>query len=81
MGHLCAKGGTFEERNVTAWAKEQLEALLVGMEHSTPSARVRIDTLTSASGEAHVWIVRHKKRWGFEALLVGSKWVSDVVFL
>jgi activator of HSP90 ATPase len=56
------QGGTFEERNVTAWAKEQLEALLVGLEHSTPAARVSVSSLTSATGEAHVWIMRHKKR-------------------
>ena len=59
---LGMQAGTFEERNVTAWAKEQLEVFLVGMQHRTPSGIVRVSTLTSASGEAHVWILRHKKR-------------------
>lgn len=61
------QAGTFEERNVTAWAKERLAELLVGLRHSNAGANVLVTELTSAAGEAHIWIMRSKKRCGLVA--------------
>lgn len=57
-----AQAGTFEERDVSGWAKEQLELLLVGLEHRTPTAIVTLTEVKKTTGEAHVWLVRGKKR-------------------
>ena len=61
------QAGTFEERNVTAWAKERLAELLVGLSHTNAGANVLVTELTSAAGEAHIWIMRSKKRCGLVA--------------
>lgn len=60
--------GTFEERDCTAWAKEQLGALLRAVEQQPGAGgvSVRITELASCNGEAHQWIFRQKKRAGFE---------------
>lgn len=66
--------GTFEERDCSKWAKEQLKELLVGVEAPATTSggagasavSVCITELASCSGEAQQWIVRHKKRAGFE---------------
>jgi hypothetical protein len=56
------QAGTFEERNVTEQAKEQLQGLLVGLQRRTSSALVTLTKLKSAKGEAHVWLVCGKRR-------------------
>jgi activator of HSP90 ATPase len=68
---FAAQAGTFEERNVTDWAKERLKELLVGCEcgPSQQGASVTLTEVTSCSGEAHQWLVRGKKRGGFEFAL------------
>ena len=69
IGHTVfgMQAGTFEERNVTAWAKEQLAVLLVGLQHSSAGKRVSLTGFTSAAGGAHVWIMRSKKRCALAA--------------
>eukprot|EP00887_Chlorella_sp_A99_P008125 scaffold12.g8125.t1 len=67
VGHSAwNRAGTFEERNVTEFAKAQLGILVRGVERSEGGVSVRFSELASCSGEAHQWIVRHKKRAGFE---------------
>lgn len=56
------QAGTFEERDVTEWAKERLRGLLEGLEYCSGSALVTLKELKSTSGEAHVWLVRGKRR-------------------
>ena len=57
---------------MTAWAKERLAKLLVGLRHSNAGANVLVTELTSAAGEAHIWIMRSKKRCGLVAWRVSS---------
>lgn len=47
---------------MSGWANQQLQALLVGLEHRTESAVITLTELKSTKGEAHVWIMRGKKR-------------------
>lgn len=54
--------GTFEERDVTEWAKQQLQQTLVG----TSSSSAVITGCNVPSGDAHIWFIRGKKRHGFE---------------
>ncbi|KAF6266582.1 activator of Hsp90 ATPase [Scenedesmus sp. NREL 46B-D3] len=54
--------GTFEERAVTDWAKQQLQQTLVG----TRSSKAVITSCNVLSGDAHIWFIRGKKRHGFE---------------
>ncbi|BDA42286.1 hypothetical protein COCOBI_03-1730 [Coccomyxa sp. Obi] len=60
------QAGTFEERDVSGWAKDQLQLLLVGLEHRTPTATITLTEVKKTTGEAHVWLVRGKKRAGFD---------------
>lgn len=61
---MCVRSqaGTFEERNVTEWAKERLTQLLQEQKQGS----VCIEKVDSISGEAHIWFIRGKKRHGFE---------------
>lgn len=79
VGHSAwNRAGTFEERNVTEFAKAQLGILVRGVERSEGGVSVRFSELASCSGEAHQWIVRHKKRAGFEFSDVQLKWTAEV---
>lgn len=63
---------------MTDWAKDRLRELLEGSgngfqaAHSTQQSNVMvcITGLSSCTGEAHQWLVRGKKRGGFEFELV-----------
>lgn len=57
---------TFEERNVTSYAKEQLEQLLTGLEAVSGGLQLKVTGAEKCEGEAHVWYVRGKKRVGYE---------------
>lgn len=59
---LPLQAGTFEERAVTDWAKQQLEQAAVGIS----SDQATITGCTVLSGDAHMWFIRGKKRHGFE---------------
>jgi hypothetical protein len=56
------QAGTFEERAVTDWAKQQLQQTLVG----TSNSKATITSCNVLSGDAHIWFIRGKKRHGFE---------------
>jgi hypothetical protein len=59
---LGLQAGTFEERAVTDWAKQQLQQTLVG----TSSSKAVVTSCNVVSGDAHIWFIRGKKRHGFE---------------
>ena len=59
---MLLQAGTFEERDCTAFAKEQLKALICGLDHKAAGCLLRLDKLTSVDGEATVWVVRSNKR-------------------
>jgi len=56
------QAGTFEEKDCTTYAKEQLKILMDGFEHGSAAGCVHISDLTSLQGEATVWVVRGSKR-------------------
>ena len=59
---MLLQAGTFEERDCTAFAKEQLKVLVGGLEHKAAGCVLRLAKLTSIDGEATVWLVRGNKR-------------------
>ncbi len=64
------QAGTFEERDCTAYAKEQLKGLMDDFQHESAAGCLQINELTSVEGEATVWLVRGSKRWASETDLV-----------
>jgi hypothetical protein len=67
--------GTLEERTIALdWIKAQLEQLLLGLDHSHKGVAVAVQRVTGCEGEAHQWIVRGKKRAGFELSGVEFTW-------
>ena len=58
----CLQAGTFEEKDCTAYAKEQLNILMDGFKHDSAAGCLHIRKLTSLQGEATVWVVRGSKR-------------------
>jgi hypothetical protein len=52
------QAGTFEERSVLDWAKGRLKCLVPGLSHA-PLTKLEVKDVT---GDAHIWIVRGKKR-------------------
>lgn len=57
-----AQAGTFEEKTVNGWAYDRLKTLLVGVS----SSDVITTAVASISGDANIFIVRCKKRHGFD---------------
>ncbi|GIL44600.1 hypothetical protein Vafri_2125, partial [Volvox africanus] len=56
--------GTFEERGATPWAKSRLTELILKRE--LPGRDVTVVDVNSCEGEANIFIVRGKKRCGFD---------------
>jgi hypothetical protein len=56
--------GTYEEKDVSAWARKRTQELLEGVEVG-PGGVVRV-TSVACTGEAHVVFVRGKRRAAFE---------------
>ncbi|GIL75935.1 hypothetical protein Vretimale_5509 [Volvox reticuliferus] len=56
--------GTFEERGATPWAKSRLTELILKRE--LPGGDVTMVDVNSCEGEANIFIVRGKKRCGFD---------------
>ena len=59
---ILLQAGTFEEKDCTAFAKEQLKVLIGGLEHKSAGCLLRLGKLTYIDGEATVWVVRSNKR-------------------
>ncbi len=66
------KAGTWEERDVTSWAKETLEAALLTAEYvlpegsPSPGARATVSKVSKFEGHASYATVRGKKRYIYE---------------
>ena len=66
------KAGTWEERDVTSWAKETLEAALLTSEYilpegsPSPGARATVSKVSKFEGHASYATVRGKKRYIYE---------------
>ena len=66
------KAGTWEERDVTSWAKETLEAALLTSEYvlpegsPSPGARAAVSKVSKLEGHASYATVRGKKRYIYE---------------
>ena len=66
------KAGTWEERDVTSWAKETLEAALLTSEYvlpegsPSPGARAAVSKVSKFEGHASYATVRGKKRYIYE---------------
>lgn len=65
--------GTFEERNMTEWAKEKLRELLSGVSFVIPSVGsvLEVVKVTGLEGDASVTFVRGKKKCVGRTGLVG----------
>lgn len=61
-----SQAGTFEERDCTAYAKEELKRLMDNFQHESAAGCLQISELTSVEGEATVWLVRGSRRWALE---------------
>ncbi|CAK0770811.1 hypothetical protein CVIRNUC_003804 [Coccomyxa viridis] len=70
------QAGTFEERDCTAFAKEQLKMLINGLEHKAAGCLLRLGSFTSIEGEATVWVVRSNKRAGFD-FTIEAAWAIE----
>lgn len=73
-GSAWNAAGTYEEREVSAWARTRVEQLLEGAARTSPCGAVEI-TSAAATGDAHVIFVRGKRRAAFE-LKVSMGWRS-----
>jgi hypothetical protein len=73
-GSAWNAAGTYEERDVSAWARTRVEALLLEAGGSAPCGKVAV-TSAACTGEAHVVFVRGKRRAAFE-LRVSMGWRS-----
>ena len=68
------KAGTWEEKNVTAWAKTSLEEQLLQTKYvlpdssPAPGAKVKVTKVTTLDGHASVALARGKKRYIYEFL-------------
>jgi hypothetical protein len=70
------QAGTFEERNLSRWGEERLRALLVGV--AAPGGGPSTTGVATLTGDATAWIVRGKRRVGFEYSEVKLNWAADV---
>lgn len=57
--------------------QEQLGELLAGLQHAHAGTRVAVLEVT-CSGEAHQWLVRGKKRAGFELSSIEFRWRAEL---
>lgn len=74
-GSLWNAAGTFEEVCVTKWAKERLEDLLTHVQSKDP--HVTIVRMKECNGDANLWIVRGKKKCGFD-FEITLEWTANV---
>ncbi|CAM9514340.1 unnamed protein product [Ectocarpus fasciculatus] len=60
------KAGTWESRDMTSWAKQRLEELLVGVELDTSESVVKVVKVDKLEGDAEISFSRGKKRYMFD---------------
>ena len=66
MASQWNSAGTWEERDVTKWADEKLNAQLADLKVDTDSLKLNCTKVVKCFGEARKLIVRGKPRAGFE---------------
>lgn len=71
-GSAWNQGTTFEEKNVTSWAKDKLESLLKELEYvnesNGPEATtvIKVKSMSAIEGDASLAVMRGKKRYLFD---------------
>lgn len=61
-----ANAKTWEERSMTAWAKNRLEELVVGVKHDVLDGELEVKSLEGVEGEASIAVVRGKPRYLYD---------------
>lgn len=62
-------GNTFEEKDMTSWAKSKLESVLANLSaplHANGTGLVRVTEVKDIAGDASIAVVRGKKRYIFD---------------
>ncbi|CAB9530710.1 Activator of Hsp90 ATPase, N-terminal [Seminavis robusta] len=76
--------GTWEERDVTGWAKESLQQFLLKATYTfpasspAPGAIARIESVKKIDGHASFATVRSKKKYIYEFAVTGVEWTLDL---
>eukprot|EP00943_MAST-04B_sp_MAST-4B-sp1_P006798 g6798.t1 len=65
-GSAWNKGGTYEEKNISDWAKDRLMDLLANVSTTCNDAVVKVKNIVKLEGEAQVFVLRGTKRFMFE---------------
>lgn len=65
-GSAWNQGNTFEEKDMTAWAKGRLEALLANVTATVDAGVVSSSAVSGLSGDASIAVVRGAKRYIFD---------------
>ncbi|CAN0258089.1 unnamed protein product [Ectocarpus sp. 12 AP-2014] len=60
------KAGTWESRDMTSWAKQRLDELLVGVELDASESVVKVVKVDKLEGDAEISFSRGKKRYMFD---------------
>jgi len=76
-GSIWNKGGTFEERDMTAFSSNLLKSLLIGLEFRMEIGLLQVTDVTDINGEAAIAWIRGKKRFIFD-LTFKIKWKAIV---
>ena len=74
-GSAWNKGGTYEEKNISDWAKNRLSDLLQDTSTTCNDCVVNIGKIKKLDGEAQVFVLRGTKRFMFE-FNVEMEWVA-----
>jgi len=88
VGSAWSNGSTFEEKNMTLWAKDTLERHLLGVVVELPGGDVKVTKVTYEEGDASIPIVRGKVKFVFdfhitvfwEATVEGETHKGEVMF-
>ncbi|CAG9467255.1 unnamed protein product [Pedinophyceae sp. YPF-701] len=65
-GSAWNSAGTFEQRDLSAWAYEEVRARLPGLESGTGGWSLKVTAVKSVDGDACINFVRGQKRCGFD---------------
>ena len=58
--------GTWEERNMTSWAKSRLEELLVGLTQEVTDGHIELKEVTDWEGDASIPVIRGRPRFLYD---------------
>lgn len=75
-GSAWNKGGTYEEKNISDWAKNRLQDLLQDASATCSGYVVSIKNIKKLDGEAQVFVLRGTKRFMFE-FNVEMEWIAE----